>query len=224
MSFQNKRCVCGGGGGGDKKIEASRKAQESVLQKTSSLLGFVAQDTGFPVLEGRASETRPPGNCGRLCRGTQVSQGRPLLWGTTIIERGRVNYSSINGRGMKIPISALWTRRDISTNQQLQYFNVLKCCKPYVPRETCIRRHAPSRTFRSPCYRIQVSLSGFVPQDTGFPVLEGRASETRPPGNCGRLCRGTQVSQGRPLFWCTTTVERGSVNYSSINGRGKNTD
>ena len=56
--------MCGGGGGGDKKIEASRKAQESVLQKTSSLLGFVAQDTGFPVLEGRASETRPRGIAG----------------------------------------------------------------------------------------------------------------------------------------------------------------
>ena len=77
-----------------------------------------------------------------------------------------------------------------------------------------------SRNFRSPSYRIQVSLSGFVPQDTGFPVLEGRASETRPPGNCGRLCRGTQVSQGRPLLWGTTIIERGRVNYSSINGRG----
>ena len=33
--------------------------------------------------------------------------GRPLFWGTTTIERGRVNYSSINGPGMKIPISAL---------------------------------------------------------------------------------------------------------------------
>ena len=72
------------------------------------------------------------------------------------------------------------------------------------------------RTFRSPCYIIQVSFSGFVLQDTGFPVLEGRASETRPPGNWGRLCRGTQVSQGRPLFWGTTAVLRGRVNYSSI--------
>ena len=47
-----------------------------------------------------------------------------------------------------------------------------------------------------------------MPQDTGFPVLEGRASETRPPGNCGRPCCGTQVSQGRPLFWGTTSVKR----------------
>ena len=50
-----------------------------------------------------------------------------------------------------------------------------------------------------------------VAQDTGFPVLEGRASETRLPGNCGRLCRETQFSQGRPLFWGLTSVERGSL-------------
>ena len=51
------------------------------------------------------------------------------------------------------------------------------------------------QNFRSPRYQIQVSLSGFVSQDTGFPVLEGRVSETWSPGNCGRPCRGTQVSR-----------------------------
>ena len=45
-------------------------------------------------------------------------------------------------------------------------------------------------------------------------------SVARTPRTFGSPCYGIQVSQGRPLFWCTKNVEQGRVNCRSLSERG----
>ena len=155
------------------------------------------QDTGFPVLEGRASETRPPGNCGRLCRGTQVSQGEPLFWCTTNDEQGRVNCRPISERGMTIPE---------------------KSNRPYVPQATCIRRHAPPRNFRSPYYRIQVCLPETRVTEHTLPGPR-EASVQRPEP---RGISGVRVPEHQFLRYRGTTIQgHAPVNLEGVRGESE---